>query len=245
MIDLDTVAALECGGIIRMNIAGGRRVGDNGLMTEESNVETERTLEELLADAWAGLSAAVTEGRHEWHVPVVSTMASDGWPSARVVVLRGVWPEAPGGPVISCHTDLRSEKVRELGFESGGSRPMAWTFYERIRKVQLRVRGETTVHSNDDVANEAWSRTPTTSRRCYMAPHGPSGRLDSWHPNLPDAWRASVPDEASSEAGRVNFAVIRTRVSRLERLELHHDGHVRSAWRWEGASLVDSTWLAP
>lgn len=221
------------------------RVVDNGPMIEESIGRADRTLEELLEDAWSGLATAVKEGRHEWHLPVVSTISTDGWPSARVVVLRGVWPEAAEGPVISCHTDLRSEKVRELGFESGVSKPMAWTFYERDRKVQLRVRGETTVHASDEVSDEAWSRTPTTSRRCYMAPHGPSGRLDSWHPNLPDAWRASVPDEASSEAGRTNFAVIRTRVSRLERLELHHDGHVRSAWIWEGANLVDSIWLAP
>ena len=212
-------------------------------MTERSSSEHPPTLEQLLEDVWVELASAVRNGRHEWHLPVISTVATDGSPAARVVVLRGAWPDEATGPVIACHTDRRSEKVGELGMAD--ARPMAWTFYERARKVQLRVLGETTVHSEDEVADEAWRRTPTTSRRCYLAPHGPSGRLDDWHPNLPDAWRASVPDEASSEAGRCNFSVIRTRVTRLERLELHHDGHVRSGWRWEGGSLVDSTWLAP
>lgn len=202
-----------------------------------------RPLDDLLSEAWAGLVRAVRDAKHEWHLPVVSTVDAEGRPTGRVVVLRGVWPEDAHGPVVACHTDRRSRKVQELAGAGGGF--MSWTFYERRHKVQLRLVGRTRVHADDDIADEAWGRTPTTSRRCYLAPYGPSASLEAWHPNLPEEWRASVPDPESSEAGRANFCVVRTSVDTMERLELHHDGHVRSRWRWDGPRLAGSEWLAP
>ena len=216
--------------------------GDNALMTPPPGDEPECSLEELLSDAWTSLVKAVKDARHEWHLPVVSTIDPDGRPSARVVVLRDVQPASLAGPWLACHTDRRSRKVAEL---AGGAGTAAWTFYERERKVQLRVVGSTRVHLEDDVADEAWARSSASSRRCYLAPHGPSEEIESWDPNLPVEWMKSVPDLESSEAGRRNFAVVRTTVQEMERLELHHDGHLRSRWRWRGAELIDSGWLAP
>ena len=202
-----------------------------------------RPLDELRKEAWTGLVRAVRDAKHEWHLPVISTIDSEGRPTGRVVVLRGAWPEDADGPVIACHTDRRSRKVEELARPGGDA--VSWTFYERRHKVQLRLLGRTRVHVDDEVADEAWRRTAATSRRCYLAPYGPSIPLDAWHPNLPEEWRASVPDPEASEAGRANFCVVRTTVDLMERLELHHDGHVRSRWRWDGPRLVESTWLAP
>lgn len=211
-------------------------------MNDRSGNGSGMSLDDLLEDAWSGLSDAARNARDEWHLPVVSTIDAAGRPAARVVVLRGVWRDDPGGPLLSCHTDRRSRKVGEI---DGGEGPVAWTFYQRERKVQLRVVGEAAVHVDDAVSDEAWARTTTSSRRCYMAPHAPSRVLESWDPNLPEQWMRSVPDLASSESGRKHFAVVRTRVLEMERLELHHDGHLRSRWRWDGAELVESTWLAP
>ena len=210
-------------------------------MTTSRN-ESVPSLDDLLTDAWSGLLAAVPDARHEWHVPVLSTIDAQGRPSARSVVLRSAQLESPEGPWLACHTDRRSEKVVDL---TEGRGVAAWTFYERERKVQVRVSGRTTVHLDDAVADAAWARSTASSRRCYMAPHGPSESLQAWDPNLPASWTTSVPDLESSEAGRVNFAVIRTTVERMERLELHHAGHIRSRWRWDGADLVESGWLAP
>ena len=211
-------------------------------MSERPTSGPSGTLDELLQQAWTGLSRAVVDGKHEWHLPVVSTIDGSGRPTGRVVVLRHADAHGSAGPVLACHTDRRSRKVEEFG---RGSTNVAWTFYERRHKVQLRAVGRSVVHVDDAVADEAWARSSTSSRRCYLAPHGPSLTLDKWDPNLPAAWMKSVPDVESSEAGRVNFAVIRTTVAELERLELHHDGHVRSRWRWTGPDLTESEWLAP
>ena len=211
-------------------------------MSTHPELQSEDALDRLLADALAELQAAVRDGRHEWHLPVLSTIDDLGRPSSRVVVLRDVRPESSTGLQLSCHTDRRSRKIQEI---DGERNQASWTFYERQRKVQLRVVGSTRVHVDDDVADQAWARATASSRRCYMAPHGPSQILSGWDPNLPEAWRRSVPDLESSESGRINFAVIRTSVEQMERLELHHDGHVRSRWKWEDGELVESCWLAP
>jgi len=200
-----------------------------------------RSLDDLRAEAWTGLVRAVRDAKHEWHLPVVTTLSLDGGPESRTVVLRGADPAAAGGPTLRFHTDRRSGKIAEIARDPR----TAMVFYERRHKVQLRVLGRASVHVEDAVADEAWSRTAPSSRRCYLAPHPPSATLDAWHPNLPEDWRHAVPDAATCEGGRANFAAVIVRVESLERLELHHDGHVRTRWRWEGDQVIESTWLAP
>lgn len=200
-----------------------------------------RSLDDLRADAATGLARAVVDAKHEWHLPVVTTIGLDGGPEARTVVLRGADFEATTGPTLRFHTDRRSGKIEEIERDPR----VGVLFYERRHKVQVRVGGRAVVHRDDAVADKAWARTAISSRRCYLAPHSPSATLDAWDPNLPEDWRHAVPDAETCEAGRANFAAIVVRVETLERLELHHDGHVRSRWRWRDGELAESTWLAP
>jgi pyridoxamine 5'-phosphate oxidase len=212
--------------------------GDDAVMTDDARNQPARTLEEQLAETWDQLARAVRDGKHEWHLPVVSTVGLDGSPEARTVVLRGV---DPVDRFLVFNTDRRSRKPNELRADGR----MAWTFYERRDRVQLRVSGPTTIHADDEIADRAWQATALSSRRCYMAPHAPTSRLEAWDPNLPEGLSASSPDQAASELGRANFMTVRTRIDRLERLELHHDGHLRALWQWNDDGMVDLSWLAP
>lgn len=210
-------------------------------MSERPPSGANRSLDELLAEAWTGLTRAVRDAKHEWHLPVVTTLGLDGGPASRTVVLRAADGASAGGPILRFHTDARSGKIDELARDPR----ISVLFYERRHKVQLRIAGRATVHLDDAIADDAWARTAVSSRRCYLAPHAPSAVLDHWHPNLPEDWRHAVPDEATCEAGRAHFAAVVVRVESLERLELHHDGHVRTRWRWRGEDVVESVWLAP
>jgi general stress protein 26 len=207
-------------------------------MSNTPDLHPARDLPEQLSVTWAQLRLAVADAKHEWHLPVVSTIGLDGSPEARTVVLRAA-DEANRELVFN--TDRRSLKPREIERSSR----IAWTFYERGHRVQLRMSGPATIHADDAIADEAWSRTSLSSRRCYLAPHAPSSILEAWDPNLPQDLLASIPDQTTSEGGRSNFMVVRTRIDRLDRLELHHDGHLRGRWRWVGDELVETAWLAP
>lgn len=214
----------------------GRPTWETAGMTEERIQRA--TLSDQLADVWRRLAAAAVNARDEWHLPVIASIGLDGRPEARTVVLRSVDPVAR---TLSFHTDRRSPKVREI--ERSGR--LAWAFYERTTKTQVRASGVTTVHATDELADAAWARTTLSSRRCYLAPHAPTKTLEDWHPNLPDGLHAARPDAETSEEGRDNFALVRTRIDRLERLELHHDGHLRAAWDWGVDGAAQARWLAP
>jgi hypothetical protein len=201
----------------------------------DNNAPPRADLAAILKDAWARLDRGAASGRHPFHTPVLSTHAPDG-PDARVVVLRRV--DLPGRALL-CHTDARSPKVDQLR-----DRPVAaWTFYDAPAKLQLRLVGPTTLHTDDDLADQQWRASSPSSRRCYLAPHPPGDPADGPSPNLPEAVRGRVPDEPETRPGRTQFAVIRTVVQRLDWLDLHHAGHRRARFTWPADAPRIDRWL--
>ena len=195
------------------------------------------SLDDLLQHAWADLARGASGPRHGWQLPVLSNIGAGGRPESRTVVLRSV---DSANRLLACHTDSRSPKVEALAAHPA----VSMVFYDRDSKIQLRVNGQASVHLDDQVADEAWGRTPLSSRRCYLAPDAPSAMTPHWRANLPEELHRAAPEAEHSELGRANFAVIRIMVEEMERLELHHDGHVRSRWTWHDEG-VQAAWLAP
>ena len=120
------------------------------------------SLANILRSCWNELGRGVVDRRHGFHVPVIATLGLDGTPQARAVVLRRVIAEAGE---IHCHTDLRSGKVAEI---SANPR-VAWHFYDEGRKLQLRIAAVAEVMPDGPRADDAWSRSAVTSRRCDLA----------------------------------------------------------------------------
>ena len=146
----------------------------------------------------------------------------------------------PDEQVIICHTDTRSPKVSQIRAHAD----VAWLFYDPADKVQLRLEGRATIHTDDALKEEQWAASNLSSRRCYLAPSAPSTVTEGPSPNLPEAFLDRVPDEPESEAGRDHFAVVRTRIRRMEVLHLAASGHRRAEFLWtdDGQS---ARWLEP
>ncbi len=195
-------------------------------------------LDALLDTAWEAAQAGVRESRHGWHQATIASNGPDGIPEVRTVVLRSADPETRS---MGFHTDARSEKIEH--FETDGR--VGLLLYDRALRIQLRARGMATVHRNDALADAAWARSSLSSRRCYLAPHAPSKVLPVFSPNLPEDLLHHVPDEATLEAGREHFALVRCRLEMLEWLHLRHDGHVRARFQWDEAGVCSACWLAP
>ena len=186
-------------------------------------------LDRLPALLWQHLQAATESAKHPFHLPTLCTVDPDQHPAARVVVLRRV---EPGTHELICHTDRRAPKIAELRANPA----TAWLFYDGPAKLQLRVTGRSSVHTDDALADAQWDASTLSSRRCYLAPAAPGDAVldDAGNesatpsPNLPEALRHRVPTAAEAAPGRVNFAVIRTVVQRFDALVLHHAGHRRA-----------------
>jgi pyridoxine/pyridoxamine 5'-phosphate oxidase len=198
---------------------------------------TDADLDALRREVWQLLSEAVRSGKAPFHTPVLASADAAGAPRARTVVLR----EADAAHRrLRFHTDARSHKVAELT----GDPRVELVFYDRERRVQVRAGGAATVHRGDDVARAAWEEATLWARRCYLASPGPGSPAGAPTSGLPAELEERAPAAMESEAGLAHFAVVRVEVTQLDRLDLHHTGHRRASWRWDGEGWR-GTWLIP
>lgn len=185
------------------------------------------TLEDALAEAFRLLSRAVADRRSPLHTPTLGTIAADGAPSLRTVVLRAFDPAAR---TLRIHTDRRSAKAAEIA-----ANPRAMLHgYDAGAQVQLRLAGRATLHLDDTTADAAWAASREMSRMCYAAAQPPGAPLT-----------APIPAPTDAAAGRPHFAAVTLAIESLDWLHLAHAGHRRARFAWDASGTLAATWLAP
>ena len=190
----------------------------------------------LLPLIWSNLEEAASGARHGWHLPMIATGGTQ--PHVRTVVLRSA---STADRTLGCHTDVRSPKVTQLRVTPHA----CWCFYDKDNRVQLVADGTASVHTDDDVAEAGWDRSSASSRRCYLAPAAPGETLSEPKANLPDEWIGTVPPLDATAPGREHFAVVQTRVQRLDFLYLAHSGNLRAEFLFDGTgTLSEARWIA-
>jgi hypothetical protein len=184
-------------------------------------------LEACLGRAFALIGGAVTDRRHAFHTPTLATVAPDGAPEARTVVLRGFDASARS---LRAHADARSGKVTSLLRESR----CAVHLYDAAGRVQIRLAGRAAVHGDDAVADVAWAESRDASRMVYAVEPGPGSAV-----------AAPLPAPRDAAAGRVHFRVVVLRFDLLDWLELHASGHHRARFGWDAAGGCTAGWVMP
>ena len=154
----------------------------------------------------------------------------------RTVVLREADSEAA---ILRVHCDRRSDKAREiLAGEALARAPCALHAYDPETKVQIRIEGRASLHTDDAVAEAAWAGSQPMSRVCYGIDPAPGTALAR-------GGAYAQPDpEAALLIGRPNFCVIRVRAEVLDFLYLDRRGHRRAGWT-RGETGWTGTWLVP
>jgi pyridoxamine 5'-phosphate oxidase len=195
------------------------------------------TLDEAWRDAWSRLGRATADRQHPWRTPTLATVAPDGTPRARVVVLRGVERDPP---CLAFHTDLRSHKLADLE----GVARVAWTFWDPRAKVQLRVQCRVEVLREGPEWQAAWDGTSLLGRRTYVCEPGPGTPLDQPGSGLPEPVRAGRVEARDVAHGARVFGRVRCPVLTVDRLDLAIRGHRRARWTLteDGAH---GTWVVP
>ena len=185
------------------------------------------TLDAALRDSEALLAEGAGNLGSIWRNPTLITVGEGLIPQARTVVLRrfdGL------ERVIETHTDTRSAKHRELLAQSSASLH-GW---DGERKIQLRLTGRATLHTEDAVAETAWAALRPQSRATYLVQPGPGTVI-------------AEPDQTfqGSEAeARAAFCVIRLVYDTLEYLHLASAGNQRARFTWLARAPI-AEWLAP
>lgn len=183
-------------------------------------------LDACLDAAWTLLTRAVVDRRSAFRTLNLATVALDGAPVSRTVVLRGVDRDARR---ISIHTDRRSAKIAELARDPR----IAVHGYDPGAKIQLRLAGVATVHGDDAIADAGWAHSQPMSRACYAIEPAPATPIT-----------APLPAPVDTPQGRENFRVVRVEIATLDWLWLAADGHRRARFDWTGEKWR-SSWLVP
>ncbi|PPC86048.1 MAG: pyridoxamine 5'-phosphate oxidase [Hyphomicrobium sp.] len=180
-----------------------------------------------LQEAWQLLSRGAVDRRSPIHTPAIATVALDGTPRVRIVVLRHIDPTAR---TLRFHTDKRANKIAEIERNPA----VQVLCYDPSSKIQLRLLGRARVHHADDVAHQAFTRSQPQSQLCYRQSASP-GSLGSEPTTLTDP---------AEHDGEQNFTAVVVQIDELEWLYLAAAGHRRARYTWSDGNLK-STWLAP
>lgn len=188
------------------------------------------SLELTLLEAENLISDGIENSKSMFHTPVLSSFVEKTI-STRTVVLREFDSK---NRTLRFHTDNRSGKIEELKENSISS----VHGYDPDLKVQIRLKGKTSLHIDNEISKKAWAESREMSKMCYSVKDSPGNKISSPEPfDL-------IKEEIDIELGYNNFAVLHFSYDSLEFLFLKGAGHRRSLFDWSSDQL-ESSWLIP
>ena len=182
------------------------------------------TYDALPTDVWVRLTRAANEPANPLRLMAVASVADDGRPANRMLVLRGA--DSSAG-LVWFHTDRRSPKVHHFK-----TNPYVSAIaYDPREQIQMRLDGHVTLHQNDSLADRHWEQASLAVRAAYSMHHGPGEPLPVADP------RAAVMRHEEKighvEHGRSNFLVMQVHVETIDWLQIGLHGQRRAVLRAE------------
>jgi pyridoxamine 5'-phosphate oxidase len=196
------------------------------------------SLSDIEKDCWHRILNGSLRAKDPMHNPTVANINA-GLISIRTVVLQRV---DTTNKKIFFHTDNRSGKYNDLLLNPNAS----WLFYDSNARIQIRLGGTTILHNNNDIADNAWTKTRLNSRKIYIGETPPSTICENPISGIPSQFDDRDPTEAESEIGRKNFTVIGTKVQWMDWLWLNSKGHRRAEFKYDlNNEILIKNWLIP
>lgn len=205
-------------------------------MSEQSIWERPVSHGEILKKIWKNLDLGTLDRSHPFHLPTFGTVCNQA-PDLRVVVLRRFWRRPPQ---LAFHAHRGSPKINQLRANPN----VYWLFYHPDEKLQIRIRGTATLHTDGELHAEQWLATELFSRRCYVG-EAPTRESDKPTSGLPEDLIDRRPTPEESEAGKSNFVVVCSTIDRIDCLEMNVKGHRRSLFEWHENGELCTKWLTP
>ena len=189
---------------------------------------------EIIKKIWLMLDDAITNRSSQFRTPTFicgDQLDFDG----RIVVLR---KSDQKNNLLQFHSDIRSDKIEKLKKNSKA----AMLFYDKVEKIQVRLKVDCTINHENDVTKDSWSKTQHISRKCYLVDNGPGSETEIPTSGLKPELDNFDYTKEQSEEGYRNFTVIQCEVKLIEWLYLAAKGHRRARFNLENNK---NTWLIP
>ena len=194
-------------------------------------------LSSIFGWVWGELARGVTEPKHPFRFPVVSTSSNEFGANSRIVVLRRAELETHS---LEFYTDLRSDKIAELREDPR----LQWVFWDPVHQIQLRLRSTVTIHSKDALADDRWSHCSIGSRVIFLTEWASGTAIEGRGDEPPPLWPGRIISQAESERGRPCFAVVRCVLNYVDFYEIAAEGQ-RRAWFEVANEHWTQGWMSP
>ena len=189
---------------------------------------------EIKKKIWSMIGDAVTNRNSPFRIPVFDCGEQKDF-DGRIIVLR---KSDHSNNLLQFHSDIRYDKIPKLKNNKNAS----MLFYDKEKKIQIRLKVECVVNYNNEITKESWSKTGHISRKCYLVDNGPG----TVSPNPTSGLRSELDNfeftMEQSEEGYKNFTVIQCKIKSIEWLFLAAKGHRRARFELDDNKEY---WLVP
>jgi hypothetical protein len=187
------------------------------------------SLDDVLEHVWSYIESAADDPSHAARTP---TFCSDG-PDARTIVIRRANRETRR---LAFHTDTRSGKLDQLRRRTKS----VWHHWNPELRQQFRFYGRSTLHIDDQLADDVWASQGDEGRAHYEKNEAPGTIVER-----PRSGRVDTDPEAEPvDDPREHFGVVSTTIDRIDWLHLHPEGHYRADFQWT-SDQFEGRWLLP
>jgi len=194
-------------------------------------------LSSVFAWVWDEFARATDDPKHPFRLPVISTASPSLGSDARIVVLRRADVSSRS---LEFYTDLRSKKIVELMADPR----VFWVFWDPVHQIQLRIRSQARIHSDDPLADDRWRTCPLGSRVIFLTEWASGTSIERSQEQSPPPWPGRTISAEESERGRPHFAVVRCAVDYVDFYEIAAEGQRRARFDW-GADHWRNGWMSP
>ena len=188
---------------------------------------------QIIKSEWENINLGIQKAKHDYHSFVFSTVSKNS-PDSRTVILRDFDEHKPA---IWFHSDRRSKKILHLEENENVSA----LFYDKSRKVQLRINGIADVEEDIEHNKKIWDSMRPESKLCYMGPYAPSQKISQFEPNILKK-SAHDLDQEDEHLGLSRFCRIRIKIKKLDWLKLDYKGHQRLEFKF--GKKIKTQWIA-
>ena len=176
-------------------------------------------LKTLFIDSKKQLAASIKHKKHPFRFFTFTTIARDGSPHSRTVVLRAFDSKTM---TLSIFTDSRSNKVAELNHDPRAE----LLFYDSNQLLQLvlKVQLEEKV-----VSTKSYNNLPEQSKKDYTSIDQPGAYING-------------PDQVQYDFESPHFTRLEFKILQLEYLKLKRPNHIRALFQakdnWKGKFIA-------
>ena len=189
---------------------------------------------EIKKKIWLMLDDAITNRGSQFRIPTFICGDQSEF-DGRIVVLR---KSDQKDKIIQFHSDIRSDKIEKLKKNPKA----AMLFYDKVEKIQVRLKVQCVVNHNNEITKDSWSKTQHISRKCYLVDNGPGTESDIPTSGLKPELDNFEFTMEQSEEGYKNFTVIQCKSECSEWLYLAAKGHRRARF---DITNNKQNWLIP